>query len=83
MAAWLHRVARDDKGELHFVAARYRPEDMRQRCGMGPIFNSGKSLDDMRNLARQLLEACDKPIINLTEYEYEEGDDDDEEEIRW
>lgn len=84
MAAWCPRVARDEDGKLHFVYARYRPEDMRQRCGMvgiGGVFNDGKTIEDMRRLAQQLLNACDQPIINMTEYEYEpaeEGDEEDE-----
>ena len=83
MAAWCPRVARDEKGRLHFVYARYRPEDMRQRCGMvgiDSVFNDGATIDDLRSFAEQLLDACDRPIINMTAYEYEDAEDDDDDE---
>jgi hypothetical protein len=81
MAALVLRVARDERGKLHFVTARYRPEDMRQRCGMVGInlFNEGNTIEQMRAFAQSLLEACDRPIIAMTEYEYEPADDDEDE----
>jgi hypothetical protein len=50
--------------------------------GIGGVFNEGKTIEDMRGLAKQLMDACDRPVIEMTEYEYEatEEDDDDEDE---
>ena len=75
---WQYRVARDTEGKLHFVFARYRADDPRQRCGMfGGIFNEGVTIEEMRRLARELSAACDNPIIDMTEYGREPGEDDD------
>lgn len=79
MAAWRHRVARDEKGKLHFVCARYDTADPRQRCGMTGIWNEGGTLDDMRQLVRELGAACNDAVINMTEYELEPGEDGDDE----
>jgi hypothetical protein len=69
MAVWRYRVARDDSGKLHFVFARYRPEDLQCRCGLLPsIFNEGRTIQEMQWLAQQLLDACEEPIIPMTEY---------------
>jgi hypothetical protein len=76
MAVWMYRVARDDKtNTLHFVYARYRPEDMRQRCGMASPILDDSTIDGLRNIARQLLNACDQPIISMAEHKYEESED--------
>jgi hypothetical protein len=78
MAAWQHRVARDSKGKLHFVFARYSASDPRRRCGMiGGIFNEGTTLEDMRSLVRELDAACNNPIIDMTEDGFEPDEDDD------
>jgi hypothetical protein len=78
--AWRYRVARDDKGKLHFVFARYDVAEPGERRGMvGGIFNEGDTIEDMRRLIRELEAACDTPIINLNQYELEppgEADDD-------
>ena len=77
-AAWRHRVARDEKGTLHFVYARYRSESPEYRSGMtGPCL-AGETIDEMREHARNLLAACDEPIISTAEQEDESGDDEDE-----
>jgi len=79
--AWRHRVARDDEGKLHFVFARYDTTDPRQRRGMiGGVFNEGATIDEMKTLARDLLRACDDPIISMLEYEHEGSDDEDDDE---
>lgn len=78
--AWRHRVARDDKGRLHFVFARYDVVDPYQRTGMTGIFNEGADLDAMRRLAADLARACDEPIISSVEKEREPGDDDEDDE---
>ena len=81
MAAWRPRVAKDNDGKLHFVCARYDDADPRQRCGMvsiSGVFNEGRTIEDMRSFAERLLAACDQPIIAMTEYEYEPGDEDED-----
>jgi hypothetical protein len=76
MAVWRYRVAQDDAGKLHFVFARYRPEDMQCRCGLIPtILNEGRNIEDMRQLARQLLCACKEPVIPMTEHGWEDDPD--------
>ena len=80
---WQYRVARDDAGRLHFVYARYRPEDERYRCGLiQGILNEGRDIEDMRRLAQQLLCACAEPIISMAEYG-QEGDSDSDDEGSW
>lgn len=82
MAAWRYRVAKDDKGKLHFVFARYDTTDPYARCGLiaGIAFNEGNSIDEMRDLARMLMQACDEPAISMAEFEIEPHDNDEEDE---
>jgi hypothetical protein len=79
MAAWRLRIARASNGTLHFVYARYRPDDPGFRCGLiSSIPNAGTSVEEMRSLAMQLLKACDEPIITMAEREQESEPDDDD-----
>ena len=80
--AWGHRIVRDDKGTLHFAAVRFRPfED--KISGITEIWNSGKTIDDLRKLVHELELACERAIIDLkdgidpdaVEDEYDEDDD--------
>lgn len=76
-ALWRHRIARDDKGKLHFVYARYRSDDLGYRCGMYPnINNTGNSVEDMRQLVHELEAACRDPVIEMTETGDEPNEDD-------
>jgi hypothetical protein len=78
MAAWRLRIARANNGTLHFVHARYRPEDPYFRCGLIPsIPNAGTSVEEMHNLATQLMNACDEPIITMAEREQEPNDEEE------
>ena len=63
--AWCYRVAKDENNKLHFVFARYDTVNPSHRCGMTGIFNEGNNIEDMRQLARSLLAACDDPVIPL------------------
>jgi hypothetical protein len=76
--AWRYRVAKDDKGKLHFVFARYDTSDPNHRCGLTGILNEGDDIEGMRRLAQQLQAACDDPIIPLEEYGDEDADEDTE-----
>jgi hypothetical protein len=82
-AAWRHRVARDEKGILHFVCARYRSESPEYRSGITGPWLAGKTIDEMREHARSLLAACDEPIISTAEHEDESGDYDEDEDARF
>lgn len=77
MAAWRYRVAKDDKGKLHFVFARYDTTDTYARIGLiaGIALNEGDSIDDMRRLAQWLMRACDEPVISMAEREDEPHDE--------
>jgi hypothetical protein len=78
-ACWRYRVAKDEKdGKLHFVYARYRSDDPTYRCGIVGIVNEGGSIEDMRQLAQSLLQACEEPIIPLEERGDEADPDEDE-----
>jgi hypothetical protein len=79
---WRYRVVKDEEaGKLRFVAARYRSEAPTDRRGLAGILNAGDDIEDMRRLARQLLAACDEPVIPM-EAEGDEGGDEAEEEDR-
>lgn len=83
MGAWRPRVARDDKGKLHLVYARYDDGDPYARCGMASIsgvFNEADTIDQMKRYAQRLVEACGEPIIPMEEYGIEPNDEDEEEE---
>jgi hypothetical protein len=81
VGAWRYRVAKDGKeGKLHFVYARYDTVDPNRRRGMIGIFNEGNDVADMRQLAQQLLAACNEPIIPLEEYRDEGSEEDEDEE---
>jgi hypothetical protein len=55
---------------------------MRQRCGIVGIglYTSAKTIEELRSNAKQLLDACDKPVISNKEYEREPPDPDDDDE---
>lgn len=73
MAAWSHRMVRDEKGKLHFAALQFRPgED--EPSGVIGIFNVGDNIEDMRRLAGELLEACEEPIYDLQKTPEEDDD---------
>jgi hypothetical protein len=64
MAAWSHRIVRDEKGLLHFAAVRFR-EFEGKASGILGIFNEGKDVEAMRRLAQELLSACDQGILDV------------------
>jgi hypothetical protein len=71
-AFWKHRIARDADGGLHLTYARYRSDAPSTRVALVDIHDYGEAtLDEMRQLARGLLLACDEPIISMREYEEE------------
>ena len=57
-------MARDSNGRLHFVFARYRPDES-QHYDIADFdaFNGGKNIEEMRRLAHLLLSCCDEPVI--------------------
>jgi hypothetical protein len=76
---WRPRVARDATGRLHFVYARYRYAEPRQRCGISSkldAFATAGSVDGLRAFARGLLAACEEPVIPMTEFDLEPRDGD-------
>jgi hypothetical protein len=80
MAQWRYRVAKDDKGKFRFVTARYDDVDEYARRGLIPqiAHNYADTVDQLRWLARQLLAACDQPVISMAEFETEPREDEDE-----
>ena len=46
--------------------------------GIIGIFNEGKNIEDMRRLANELLDACDKRILDADNMAEPEEDDDNE-----
>lgn len=55
---------KDDKGKLHFAAVRFRPYE-NTISGATAIWNDGGTIEDMRKLANELLQACDRSVIDL------------------
>jgi hypothetical protein len=62
MADWSHRLVRDLNGTLHFAIVRFRPGEHRS-SGLMEIRNEGTDREEMRNLAKELLAACDRAIV--------------------
>jgi hypothetical protein len=78
---WNHRVVKDEDGTLHFAAVRFRPME-NTASGIVDIFNGGKSMDEMRSLASELLRACDLGVIDVKDGVDPDfaGEDEDEDE---
>ena len=62
--AWSHRVVKDDKGKLHFACVRFRPEE-NTISGTTEPWNIADDIESLRQLARELLQACDRGVIDL------------------
>lgn len=82
MAMWSHRLVKSEDGRLHFAWVRFRElEDC--ISGATGIHNSGETVEDMRNLANELLRACDAGVIDMANGRNPDAVGEDEEDGDW
>jgi hypothetical protein len=75
--AWSHRVVRDKNDKLRFACVRFRPMET-SISGATGIWNEANDLDGLRQLAQELLDACDLAIIDLASGIDPDDEDDDD-----
>jgi hypothetical protein len=81
--AWSHRIVKDENGKLHFAYVRFRPFEDNISGIIAPlsINNVGDTVDELRKLAQQLLDACDEGIIGPDGHDPDaDAEDEDEDE---
>jgi len=61
--AWSARVVKSKDGSLNFAMVRFRPME-NKASGVSHLWG-GKTIDEMRLLAKELDAACDRSVIDL------------------